>query len=158
MKSLKLAGGIIAATAVMSLFGAACGGDEEPTPTATTRPATPTATRTATTSPTAATSPTTTTPGTGDAVKGQVVFNSKGCAGCHSVGTSAGAGPGLGGIATTAATRRPGMTAQAYIEESELTPSAFIVPGFTAVTMPPLWTSKNDAGFADLIAYLMTLK
>lgn len=159
MKRLKIISGLMIATAGMALFGAACGGDEEPTATATTRPATATS---ATTSPTAATSPTTTTtPGVGDAAKGQVVFNSKGCAACHSV-TSASqspspVGPGLLGIGTRAGTRKAGVSAEAYLQESVLTPSAFVVPGFAAGIMPTLFTSA-DADFNDMIAYLLSLK
>ena len=149
------------ATAAMALLGAACSSDE-PTPTATTRPATATtAPPTATTAATTTTSPTTTTPGTGDAVKGQVVFNSKGCGGCHSVTSAAQSpspvGPGLMGIGTRAGTRKAGVTADAYLRESVLTPSAFVVTGFTAGVMPTLFTSA-DADFVNQIAYLNSLK
>lgn len=159
MKRLKIVGGLMAATAVMALFGAACGGDEEPTATATARPATATSAP-ATATRTATTAPATTTPsnGAGDPVKGQTVFNSKGCAGCHSTGTNTVVGPGLGGVATRAATRKPGMSAQAYLDESILAPSAFVVPGFTAGVMPTLFQSTGDEGFKDLVAYLLTLK
>ena len=163
MKRLTIASGLMVAIAAVALFGAACSSDNTPA-TATARPATPTtaatSVATSTSSPAAATTvPATTTPGgAGDPVKGQAVFNSKGCAGCHSTGTNTVVGPGLGGVATKAATRKSGMTAQAYLEESELTPNVYVVAGFTAGLMPTLWTSKNDDGFVDIIAYLLTLK
>lgn len=170
MKRFKLAGGLLLATGAMALFGAACGGDEEPTATATataTRTATATATSAPAGSPTVATSPTTTgttttTPGAGDPAAGATVFSNKGCAGCHSVSSSAQTpspvGPGLMGIGTRAGTRKAGMTADAYLRESVLTPNAFVVPNFTANIMPSLFSGPTDAGFNDLIAYLLSLK
>ncbi|MSQ32168.1 MAG: c-type cytochrome [Dehalococcoidia bacterium] len=182
MKRLHIVGGLMVATAAIALVGAACSGGNDATPTATKvaatatmPPATATTVAKTTTSATAAatrppatattvakttTSATAaaTSDGAGDSVKGQAVFNSMACNACHSTGTNTLIGPGLGGIATRAATRKAGMTAQAYLEESELTPDAFIVSGFNRGIMPKLWTSKKDAGFSDIIAYLLTLK
>src|SRR5688500_580412 len=71
---------------------------------------------------------------TGDATRGRAVFEAKGCGSCHTLpgvpsatGTT---GPPLNGIASTAGTRKSGMSAADYIRESEQNPNAFTVPGF----------------------------
>jgi mono/diheme cytochrome c family protein len=61
---------------------------------------------------------------------GEKIFREKGqCTTCHGIGR-AGRGPDLTGVGGRAATRKPGMKATAYLVESLLTPSAFVVEGF----------------------------
>ena len=68
-------------------------------------------------------------------------------------------GPSLAGIATTAATRISGHTAEQYLRESILTPKAFTVPGFQSGIMPSDFAREmNDQQLADLIAFLLTQK
>lgn len=61
---------------------------------------------------------------------GQLVYNQFGCGACHTMeGISAGVvGPNLSQIATVAATRIDGYTAEDYIRESILMPGAYISP------------------------------
>lgn len=87
--------------------------------------------------------------GPGDARRGQDLFASKGCSGCHSIGTNTIIGPGLAGVADRAG-------ADAYITESIRNPAVFVVPGF-ANDMPP-FTTLTDQQVKDLFEYLKTLK
>jgi cytochrome c oxidase subunit II len=97
--------------------------------------------------------------GPGDVERGRQAFQAKGCVGCHTlsgvpnaVGTN---GPGLNGIGTTAATRKPNTTAEAYIKESIENPNAFIAPGPSwPAAMPPGLASGQDLN--DLVAFLLS--
>lgn len=87
--------------------------------------------------------------GPGDARRGQDLFATRGCSGCHSIGTNTIIGPGLAGVADRAG-------AEAYITESIRNPAVFVVPGF-ANDMPP-FTTLTDQQVKDLFEYLKTLK
>jgi mono/diheme cytochrome c family protein len=108
-------------------------------------------------------------PVTGSPVeRGEAVFLGQGgCAGCHVVEGLEGAvgqvGPELTNIATVAAERVEGMTAEAYLEESILQPSAYLVEecptGPCADIMPKdLGTRLAAEEIEDLITYLLTLE
>jgi cytochrome c oxidase subunit 2 len=90
---------------------------------------------------------------------GKQVFASKPCVSCHTLAAVPGAtgkvGPDLDGVGTRAATRKSGMTAEAYIRESIQKPDAFIVPGFSNV-MPPV--PLTDDELASLVALLLAQK
>lgn len=67
---------------------------------------------------------------------GEKIFLGKGgCATCHGIGQK-GRGPDLAGIGARAATRRPGMTAKAYLLESLIQPGAYVVEGFPNIMQP----------------------
>lgn len=92
--------------------------------------------------------------------KGKSVFNDPnvGCFLCHSVAGSGGTrGPDLSHIATNAGNRKPGMSAENYIRESLLNPSAFVVSPFDNI-MPPLAQRLSPEALNDLLAYLRGLK
>src|SRR5690242_16785315 len=62
----------------------------------------------------------------GNANAGQALFSAAGCVACHSL--EAGVrivGPSLAGVATRAASRKPGYSAQLYLYESITHPSAY---------------------------------
>ncbi|MBI2867700.1 MAG: cytochrome c [Chloroflexi bacterium] len=146
------------------LLLAACGGGETstpaPRPTATTRPAataTPTRPAATATRPPAATATQPPASG-GDPARGAQVFNSKGCAACHTTTSAQLVGPGLGGIGARADTRKPGMSARDYIVESVSNPNAFVVSGFPPGLMPDLWSGMTVQEREDLVAYLLSLK
>jgi mono/diheme cytochrome c family protein len=94
-----------------------------------------------------------------EAQAGARIFTGKGgCIGCHNAGNGGGTtGPNLSQIATTAATRKPGMDAQAYISESIHTPQAFIVPGYPPV-MPSFAGTLTEDEINQVIAFLLTRK
>jgi mono/diheme cytochrome c family protein len=91
--------------------------------------------------------------------RGRLLFYAKGCVTCHTKAGETGAigqvGPDLTDLASRAATRRPGMSAEAYVRESIKTPSAFFAPGFEGGTarMPDLGLSDDEV--AALTAFLL---
>ncbi len=89
---------------------------------------------------------------------GQSVFKLR-CAQCHALTPDTIViGPSLAGVATRAATRIDGYTAEEYIEMSILTPKKYIVEGFTD-TMPTNFGKElTSEELQAVIAYLMTLK
>ena len=86
------------------------------------------------------------------------------CSQCHAIeGVAIGLiGPDQSHIATDAATRKPGMSAEEYIRESIVAPESFVAVGVErAVT--GLMTTAITSGLTDeqvdaLVAFLMTLE
>ncbi len=109
-------------------------------------------------------------PETGDSARDQVAMGQEiftgagGCSACHTVeGISAGlVGPDLTHIGTDAATRKPGVSAEAYIRESIREPDAFVAEG-VARAIPGLMTSAITANLSDdqvaaLVEFLLAQK
>ncbi len=93
--------------------------------------------------------------------RGQRVFLDKGCGGCHTIeGLSAGTvGPNQTMIGSIAETRLPGMSAEEYILESILDPSAFVVEGFPDDVMPKTYNELLESNeISDLVAFLLSLR
>lgn len=92
---------------------------------------------------------------------GEELLRVKGnCLICHKVVEAGNTrGPDLRKAAGQAATRKPGMDAEAYLIESMITPDAYLVPGFpkmmSSVTRPPV--NMNRAEVKAVVAYLQTL-
>ncbi len=160
---------------IAAMVLAACGGDEEaqpapaatatpgaaaPTPTRTPQRATPTPTRTPA-SPTATpTKAAASTPASQEDVKeGREIFLRAGCIACHKVTGVPGAvgvtGPDLTRVASIAASRVPGLSAEAYLRQSMLQPGAFVVKDYQPL-MPSGLVAEKDVD--DLVAFLLTLK
>ncbi len=99
--------------------------------------------------------------------QGKRLFTQMTCNACHTIdGLSLGqVGPNLTLIATTAATRVEGLTAEEYIRQSILEPSLFIVPDCplaacpTPSPMEPLnFAAKlSEEQLNNLVIYLLTL-
>lgn len=89
---------------------------------------------------------------------GQSVYTLR-CAQCHVLAPDTIViGPSLAGVATRAESRVPGLDAQAYIEESILSPKEFLVDGFPD-TMPTNFGKElTSEEFQAIVAFLMTLK
>ncbi|MCB1000521.1 MAG: cytochrome b N-terminal domain-containing protein [Acidimicrobiales bacterium] len=94
--------------------------------------------------------------------EGRAVFEDPrrgGCGVCHSteIGQDR-VGPSLGGVADRAGTRIAGMTAEEYLHESILDPDAYVVDGFRAGQMLPLYGERLSPDEVDaLVLYLMSL-
>ncbi|MGI9596182.1 MAG: c-type cytochrome, partial [Acidimicrobiales bacterium] len=98
-------------------------------------------------------------PGVAD---GKRIFDSRagGCSVCHSVKRGDdGVGPSLAGVATAAETRVEGLTAEQYLRQSILLPDQYIVDGWPAGQMLPIYRERLTAEELDaVISYLLTLE
>ncbi len=91
---------------------------------------------------------------------GRQAFAAAGCVACHTItGVSTGTlGPVLDGLATRAGDTVAGLTAEEYIRQSILEPSAFVVEGFNDGVMPATFgTLLTEEQIENLIAFLLTL-
>ena len=177
---------VIGALSLVVLLIAACGGGDDatststsptattPPPPAATTPPPPAATATSPPAATATSAPLPTSPPSdGLAAQGKAIFltapDSVGiqplwCLLCHKIeGVSEGVlGPDLTRIGTDAATRKPGTSAEDYIRESIVAPTAFVAEGVERAT-PGLMTDAIVAGLTDdqvnaLVAFLLEQK
>ncbi|PZC45641.1 MAG: cytochrome c oxidase subunit 2 [Chloroflexi bacterium] len=161
---MKKKGFVLALVAMFVLLIAACGGGEDsPTPFATLADPT-TSVPTSTTPATQATTPapTSTTPSSnngGDPARGEALYNSKGCVGCHTVDGSTRVGPSWKGIYGTQEELADGSTITVdddYIRRSISEPAAQVVKGFTAIPMTAFQFSDQEND--DIIAFIKSLK
>ena len=97
---------------------------------------------------------------TADATAGEAIYTSLGCGGCHSAGV---VGPLTAGTGERVANERltlgefSGYTAQEYIVESIINPSAYSVSGY-AGAMPGGYNEQLSLqDIADLVEYLETI-
>lgn len=91
---------------------------------------------------------------------GEEIFKDKGtCEICHRIGQKGTRAPDLAGVGGRAATRKPGMSAKAYLVESLLDPAAHLVEGYPAIMpkadKPPI--SLNRSEIWALVAFLESL-
>jgi nitric oxide reductase subunit C len=90
--------------------------------------------------------------------QGQAVFKLR-CAQCHALTPDTVViGPSLAGVATRAANRVEGYSADEYLETSILSPKAYLVEDFSD-TMPTNFGKELTSDeLSAVVAYLMTLK
>ena len=93
-------------------------------------------------------------------VRGQVIYETTGCAACHVLdGISVGqVGPNLTNIATIAETRVPDQSAEEYIRQSILNPSAYMVADYDDLMLKNLSETLKEAQLDDLVAFLLAQK
>ena len=133
---------------------------QTPVPTSTPVPPTPTSLPvepTATVDPNVTVEPTATTapPSSQElASEGAGIYESN-CTGCHSRDSDTKIGPGHRNVYSRAATRVSGLSADEYIRQSLLDPSAFVVPGFPSIM--PKFSFFTDVQILALIEYLKSL-
>jgi mono/diheme cytochrome c family protein len=90
--------------------------------------------------------------------RGEEVFASQGCGGCHTIeGISVGeVGPNLTQISKVGATRRDGVSAEDYIRESILNTNTFVVDGYQPNIMPQNYGEQlSGRELDDLIEFLL---
>lgn len=97
-----------------------------------------------------------------DAARGRAVVVERACFTCHHISDIANArgtvGPPLDDIGNVAATRKSGMDARAYIEESIDAPLAFLTPGYGPNMPPDIRATLTPQQYVDVVAYLLALK
>lgn len=91
---------------------------------------------------------------------GEEIFKGKGtCEICHRIGQKGTRAPDMAGIGASAAKRKPGMSAKAYLIESLVDPAAYLVTGYPPimpkVDKPPI--SLNRSEIWALVAFLESL-
>lgn len=96
-----------------------------------------------------------------DAARGRQIFETGGasgvpCATCHSLDGTQIVGPSLKGISQRAGSRVPGQSAQEYIRQSIVNPSAYIVNGFSDAMYKKYGQALSAQDIDDLVAFLMT--
>ena len=91
---------------------------------------------------------------TGDAANGETLFNTLGCAGCHSLEPNVTmVGPSLAGVGQRAGERVENTPALTYLRQSITDPAAYVVEGFQPIM--PSFAHLDDAQIEDLVAFLM---
>jgi mono/diheme cytochrome c family protein len=105
------------------------------------------------------------TPGAEEAAdpvaRGQQLYISGGCAGCHAIAdiSNGVVGPNLTQAGETAATREDGVSAEDYIRQSILNPNAVVVEGYQPSIMPQNYDQQfGDQELDDLVAFLLAQK
>jgi mono/diheme cytochrome c family protein len=91
---------------------------------------------------------------------GEEIYKTKGtCEICHRIGQKGTRAPDLAGVGSRAAKTKPGMSAKAYILESLIHPTAYIVEGYPpimpAVDKPPIALNRSEVW--ALTAFLESL-
>ncbi|MBP8974223.1 MAG: cytochrome c [Anaerolineae bacterium] len=76
------------------------------------------------------------------------------CEVCH--GATDGTGPAFPGMGERAATRVEGMSAEEYLHEAIVRPSAYVVEGFGDIMPKTYGEQYDEAQLADIIAYILT--
>jgi len=98
-------------------------------------------------------------PATDPVARGRQVYRSLDCGRCHQIaGEGARFAPELTHIGTVAATRVPGVAAEAYIRESIVSPSAYVVPGYPDVMPHGFQLGLSPADLDALVTYLTSLR
>jgi cytochrome c oxidase subunit 2 len=97
----------------------------------------------------------------GDPARGQLLFDTGGasgipCATCHTLDGTSLVGPSLKGIGDRAATQVAGLSAEDYIRQSILDPSAHLVEGYDDLMNKNYADSLSEQDINDLIAFLLT--
>jgi mono/diheme cytochrome c family protein len=96
----------------------------------------------------------------GAVAEGRSIYDTGGasqlpCATCHSLDGTDLVGPSFEGLGERAGERVAGLSAEEYIRQSILTPSAYVVPGF-ASTMPQTYSrTLSEEDIENLIAFVM---
>jgi cytochrome c2 len=92
----------------------------------------------------------------GDPVRGDALIETYTCAACHRAGAANGVAPSFVGLHERAAERDPALSAAAYVYQSIVQPTAYLVEGY-ANAMPQNYGDRlSEQEIADLVAYLLS--
>lgn len=78
------------------------------------------------------------------------------CSACHTLDGEKLVGPSLRGIGFDAAERVPGQSAEEYLRESIIQPSAYQVEGYSATMNATYGDTLSEQDIDDLVAFLLT--
>jgi mono/diheme cytochrome c family protein len=90
-------------------------------------------------------------------LRGQTVFEANGCGACHTIdGISIGnVGPVLNSMGETGVTRVDNSSAEEYLRQSILDPSAFLVEGYDDLMVKTYGDTLSNPQIDDLVTFLM---
>jgi cytochrome c551/c552 len=98
--------------------------------------------------------------GGGNAAAGEAVFNSSGCASCHTfkpAGATGTVGPDLDKAPASDAKADNNMALAAFIHQSIVDPNAYIAKGYTKGIMPTTFgTSLSSSQLKNLVAFIVS--
>jgi nitric oxide reductase subunit C len=98
-------------------------------------------------------------PATEPVARGRQVYRALGCASCHEPNLfGQRVGSPLERVGALAETRRPGMSAEAYLRESIVDPGAYLVPGYQDSMPRGLGRDLSPTDLDALVAYLSSLR
>lgn len=91
----------------------------------------------------------------GRAEGAEEAFTKYACSACHRASVQ-GIAPSWEGIAQTASDRRPQLTAEQYLYESIVYPSAYVVEGYSNSMVQNYSDRMTDQELADMLVYLLS--
>ena len=98
-------------------------------------------------------------PATEPVARGRQVYRALGCASCHEPNLfGQRVGPPLDRVGALAETRRPQVSAEAYLRESILDPGAYLLPGYQDSMPRGLGRDLSTTDLDALVAYLSSLR
>ena len=103
-------------------------------------------------------------PPNGNAESGKAIFeqgikNAQACSSCHAIDWPPEVGPSLKGIASNAASRVPGQSADEYLYNAIVRPNDYLVAGYAAGVMPTNYGDTfSPQQIRNVIAYLLTVQ
>jgi mono/diheme cytochrome c family protein len=91
-----------------------------------------------------------------DPVRGEQLTVAQGCAACHVQGAVNGIAPPFEGVGERAATRVEGLAASAYLYDSIVHPTDYLVEGYAPSMAQDYGDRLTREELADVVAYLLT--
>jgi cytochrome c551/c552 len=103
---------------------------------------------------------TTSSGGGGNAAAGEAVFNSSGCASCHTfkpAGATGTVGPDLDKAPASDAKADKNMALAAFVHESIVNPDAYVAKGYSKGVMPTTFgSSLSSSQLNNLVAFIVS--
>lgn len=90
-----------------------------------------------------------------DPTRAEALLTRYGCTACHVQGAQNGIAPPFEGVGARAAERVPGMSASAYLYDSIVHPTDYIVEGYAPSMAQDFGQRLTQQELADIVAYLL---